>query len=126
MLPRRTWHEVKRAPIGPSQLVAIEGLDGTSPRRAGTGTPASGAIDHGNVSTNLLGSAHAKVCGTVHAYVAASGSAGGHVQVGAPKLRLAAGARVSGSASLAVGASVCVEGSSNLAGELTSCVVSAH
>lgn len=46
VLPRRTWHEVKRAPIGPSQLVAIEGLDGTSPRRAGTGTPASGAIDH--------------------------------------------------------------------------------
>lgn len=87
---------------------------------------ASGAIDHGSVSTNLLGAAHAKVCGTVHAYVAASAAAGGHVQVGAPKLRLAAGAQVSGSAALAIGASVCVEGSLNLAGELTACVVSAH
>jgi hypothetical protein len=79
-----------------------------------------------NVSLDLLGSARVHVCGHVRAYAAASASAAGHVAIGGPDFRIAAGGHLTGSAMLSLNASVCVDASLDASGSIKAGTVSAH
>ena len=77
-------------------------------------------------SLALLGSAKVHVCGHVRGYAAASANVAGHVGIGGPDFRIAAGAQLTGAALLVANASVCIDASLDASGALAVGTVSAH
>jgi hypothetical protein len=79
-----------------------------------------------HVTLNLGLAASARVCGEVHAFVAATATSSGNLQVCAPALRIKAGQHLDGEAMLALGARVCVDARLDASGQIVGGTVKAH
>jgi hypothetical protein len=77
----------------------------------------SGQIQNGQISAQLKANASVKICGTVTAYTAATGTSAGSITVGGQTFTIAQGATLTGP-NIVLGSNYCITFDTNVAGEV--------